>query len=118
MPIHPELIRLGFLAYVQTIRDEGHAALFPELYMFEAKRGGAQFYDRSWRFMVEWIADRMTLPTNDEGKIPDIHSIRALGSSFYEVDGVNEIMRADVMGHARQGRPRQRRERPASVGRA
>src|SRR3546814_934965 len=27
----------------------------------------------------------------------------SLGSSFYEVDGVNEIMRADIMGHARQG---------------
>lgn len=45
----------------------------------------------------------MTLPTNEAGKIPDIHSIRSLGSSFYEVDGVNEIMRADIMGHARQG---------------
>ena len=103
LPIHPELIRLGFLDYVEAIRAEGHTALFPELYQFEAKRGGAQFYDRAWRFMVEWIADQMTLPTNEAGKIPDIHSIRSLGSSFYEVDGVNEIMRADIMGHARQG---------------
>lgn len=103
LPIHPELVRLGFLDYVKAIRVEGHMALFPELYLFEAKRGGAQFYDRSWRFMVEWIADRMTLPTNEKGKIPDIHSIRSLGSSFYEVDGVNEILRADIMGHARQG---------------
>ena len=53
--------------------------------------------------MVEWIADRMPLPASDQGKIPDIHSIRSLGSSFYEVDSVNEIMRADIMGHARQG---------------
>lgn len=103
LPIHPELIRLGFLDYVKAIRAEGHAALFPELYLFKAKRGGGQFYDRSWRFMVEWIADRMTLPSNEKGKIPDIHSIRSLGSSFYEVDGVNEILRADIMGHARQG---------------
>ncbi|WP_324751194.1 hypothetical protein SH591_07555 [Sphingomonas sp. LY54] len=103
LPIHPELIRLGFLDYVKAIAAEGHVALFPELYLFEAKRGGAQFYDRAWRFMVEWIADRLTLPVNDQGKIPDIHSIRSLGSSFYEVDGVNEIMRADIMGHARQG---------------
>jgi len=103
LPIHPELIRLGFLDYVEAIRAAGHVALFPELYQFDAKRGGAWFYDRAWRFMVEWIADRMTLPTNDAGKIPDIHSIRGLGSSFYEVDGVNEIMRADIMGHARKG---------------
>jgi hypothetical protein len=103
LPIHPELVRLGFLDYVEAIRAEGHIALFPELYLFEGKRGGAQFYDRAWRFMVEWIGDRMPLPTNEQGKIPDIHSIRSLGSSFYEVDGVNEIMRADIMGHARQG---------------
>ena len=103
LPIHTELIRLGFLEYVKAISAEGHSALFPELYLFEAKRGGAHFYDRSWRFMVEWIADRMTLPTNKKGKLPDIHSIRSLGSSFYEVDGVNEILRADIMGHARQG---------------
>lgn len=103
LPIHPELIRLGFLDYVKAIDAEGHAALFPELYLFKGKRGGAQFYDRAWRFMVEWIADRKPLPVNDAGKIPDIHSIRSLGSSFYELDQVSEIVRADVMGHARQG---------------
>jgi len=103
LPIHPELIRLGFLDYVKAVGAEGHAALSPELYVFKAKRGGAQFYDRAWRFMVEWMADQMPLPMNDAGKGPDIHSIRSLGSSFYEVDGVNEIMRADIMGHARQG---------------
>lgn len=103
LPVHPELIRLGFLDYVSAIQHEGHPALFPELYQFAEKRGGAWFYDRAWRFMVEWIGDRMPIPTNDKGKGPDIHSIRGLGSSFYEVDGVNEIMRADIMGHARQG---------------
>src|SRR5690606_13839455 len=103
LPVHPELIRLGFLEYVRATRAEGHVALFPELYRFAATRGGAWFYDRAWRFMVEWIAEHMPLPMNDKGKIPDIHSIRSLGSSFYEVDGVNEILRSDVMGHARQG---------------
>ncbi|MEL7737479.1 hypothetical protein AAG614_03785 [Citromicrobium bathyomarinum] len=103
IPLHRELIRLGFLDYVEAIRTEGHVALFPELYLFESKRGGAQFYDRAWRFMVQWIFDRMEVRVNDKGKGPDIHSIRALGSSFYEVDGVNEILRADVMGHARTG---------------
>lgn len=103
IPLHRELIRLGFLDYVEAVRAEGHVALFPELYLFKSKRGGAQFYDRAWRFMVQWIFDRMDVKVNDKGKGPDIHSIRALGSSFYEVDGVNEILRADIMGHARTG---------------
>lgn len=103
IPLHAELIRLGFLDYVSAIEAEGHAAVFPELYLFAAKRGGAQFYDRAWRFMLEWLGDRMQLPANAAGKLADIHSIRGLGSSFYEVDGVNEILRADLMGHAREG---------------
>lgn len=101
LPIHGELIRLGFLDYVRAIRAEKHVALFPELYLFDGKRGGAQFYARSWTHLVDWIGARMSLPRNPAGKGPDMHSIRSLGSSFYEVDGVNEIIRSDVMGHAR-----------------
>lgn len=101
LPLHPELIRLGFPDYVRAIRDEGHTALFPELYVHAAKRGGAHFYARAWDHMADWMEDRLPVKRNRAGKGPDIHSIRALGASFYEVDGVNEIMRADVMGHAR-----------------
>jgi hypothetical protein len=32
-----------------------------------------------------------------------MHSIRALGSSFYAQANVPDLMRADVMGHARTG---------------
>lgn len=103
LPIPRELIRLGFLDYVRAIAAEGHVALFQECYVATAKRGGAFFYERAWTHMVDYIADRMPLPPAPNGKGADIHSIRALGSSFYEVDGVNEILRADVMGHARTG---------------
>lgn len=103
LPIHRELLRLGFLDYVEAIRAEGHSALFPELYINAEKRGGAHFYERAWQHMVAYIGASLPLPINQAGKGPDIHSIRALGSSFYEVDGVNEIIRADVMGHAREG---------------
>lgn len=103
LPIPRELIRLGFLAYVQAIAAEGHVALFPECYVAKKKRGGAFFYDRAWQHMVEYIGDRMPLPPPSNGKGADIHSIRSLGSSFYEVDGVNAILRADLMGHARTG---------------
>ncbi|MFL0418121.1 hypothetical protein ACH0CP_15870 [Sphingomonas sp. 179-I 2A4 NHS] len=102
LPIHPELIRLGFLDYVDAIRREGHAALFPELYLLSEKRGGAHFYERAWKHMATYISDRMPVPKNERGKGPDIHSIRSLGSGFYEVDGASEIMLADVMGHARK----------------
>lgn len=103
LPIPRELIRLGFPDYVRAIAAEGHTALFPECYVAAKKRGGAFFYERAWTHMVDYIAAHMPLPPSSNGKGADIHSIRSLGSSFYEVDGVNEILRADVMGHARTG---------------
>ena len=84
-------------------KQRGITALFPELYLNEAKRGGAQFYNVAWRYLVDWLGEQMDIPRNRLGKGPDIHSIRSLGSSFYERDGVNENIRADVMGHARTG---------------
>ena len=104
LPIHPELIRLGFLDYVEAIRSEGRGgALFPELYLNAEKRGGAHFYERAWQHIVSYIAASIPLPFNPAGKGPDIHSIRSVGSSCYEVGGINELMRADVRGHAREG---------------
>ncbi|QJU56422.1 hypothetical protein HL653_00270 [Sphingomonas sp. AP4-R1] len=103
LPIPSEVMRLGFADYVRAIAKEKHVALFPELYATAEKRGGAFFYDRAWQHMVGYIADRMPLPEPINGKGADIHSLRSLFSSFYEVDGVNEILRADVMGHSRRG---------------
>ncbi|HCB74781.1 MAG TPA: hypothetical protein DEP91_01170 [Sphingomonas bacterium] len=103
VPIHSELRRLGFIEYVEAIRAEGHQALFPELFVSAEKRGGGFFYDRAWRHMTAYIGQQMNNPVNAAGKSADIHSIRALGSSFYELDGVNAILRADLFGHAREG---------------
>lgn len=104
IPLHTEILRLNFGAYVSAINAEGHAALFPELYENEAKVGGAQFYNVAWRHMVDWLGSRTTIPRNEKtGKIADMHSIRSLGASHYAQDGVLDLMRADVMGHAREG---------------
>ena len=103
IPLHPELLRLGFLEYVKAIRAEGRRELFPELYLNEARIGGHQFRNIAWRHMSSWIGLHMKIPTNKIGKSADMHSIRALGSSFYTKAEVPDFMRADVMGHARTG---------------
>ena len=104
LPIHPELLRLGFGNYVRAVAAEGHAALFPELYINEAKRGGDQFYAIAWVHIVNLIAETHEIPVSeDNGKEADIHSIRTLGSSFYEKRYVNKDLKADVFGHAREG---------------
>lgn len=104
IPLHKEILRLGFPEYVRAIRAEGHAALFPELYLNEARIGGHQFSNIGWRHMREWIGLHMPIPRNRfTRKLADMHSIRSLGSSFYAKADVPDFMRADVMGHARTG---------------
>lgn len=104
IPLHEEILRLGFTEYVEAIRAEGHKALFPELYLNEARVGGHQFRNIAWGHMRNWIGLHMPIPVNDEsGKQADMHSIRSLGSSFYAKSEAPDFMRADVMGHARTG---------------
>ena len=104
VPLHEELLRLGLANYVQAIRAEGHKALFPELYLNEARIGGHQFRNVAWRHMQGWISAHMSIPTNPvSGKTADMYSIRSLGSSFYAKEDAPDLMRADIMGHARTG---------------
>lgn len=104
IPLHGELLRLGFTDYVQAIRYESHDALFPELYLNDARVGGHQFRNIAWCHMMTWIGRHKEVPVNPtSGKAADMHSIRALGSSFYAKANAPDLMRADVMGHARTG---------------
>lgn len=104
IPLHAEILRLNFAGYARAIQAEGHAALFPELYLNTARVGGHQFRNIAWCHMVSWIGAHLDVPTNDiTGKSADMHSIRALGSSFYAQAKAPDLMRADVMGHARTG---------------
>ncbi len=104
IPVHGEILRLGFANYVKAIRAEGQAALFPELFLNEARIGGHQFRNVAWRHMVGWIGLHMEIPCNEHsGKIADMQSIRALGSSSYAESSAPDMVRADVMGHARTG---------------
>ena len=104
IPLHKEILRLGFVDYVCAIRADGHAALFPELYLNEARIGGHQFSNIGWRHMRAWIALHMPIPMNRfTKKLADMHSIRSLGSSFYAKPDVPDFIRADIMGHARTG---------------
>jgi integrase len=104
IPLHGEIMRLGFADYARAIKAEGYDALFPELYLNEARVGGHQFRNIAWRHMMDWISLHMEIPVNrTSGKAADMHSIRALGSSFYAKANAPDLMRADVMGHARTG---------------
>lgn len=104
IPLHPELLRLGFEDYVAAIEAEGHKMLFPELYRGDlAKRGGVRFYATTGRYVLDYV-DRITpLLRTASGKRADLHSMRTSGGSALEDSRAKQIHVDDIMGHARKG---------------
>ena len=104
IPLHPEILRLGFEDYVAAIEAEGHKMLFPELYRGDlAKRGGVRFYATCGRYLLDYV-DRITpLLRTASGKRADLHSMRTSGGSALEDSQAKQIHVDDIMGHARKG---------------
>ncbi|MDH4442659.1 MAG: site-specific integrase [Rhizobium sp.] len=93
VPIHPELIRLGFLKYVEALRAADHQLLFPEL----PTPGGAtpmgDVFDDSWQKMRA-----AALPNaKDEGKV--LHSLRHWCNNEMKQRGIRSETRKDILGH-------------------
>lgn len=104
VPLHPELLRLGFAEYVEAIEAQGHACLFPELYMEdEETKGGRKFYARSFTAQVDAVDAVLPLPANSKGKTPDFHSFRTYGGSQFELADVKQLTVDRLLGHAPSG---------------
>ena len=93
IPIHPELIRLGFLDYIEALRKAGHELLFPELRaVAEATPMGDVFND-DWQKMKD-----LALPqAKAEGKV--FHSFRHWCNNEMKQAGVGSEIRKDILGH-------------------
>jgi integrase len=76
MPVHSSLIALGFLDYVQAIRAQGHARLFPQL-----PRGRNGYSDAIGKWFAQHL-DRVTLSAPElvmHSLRHGIHYLHALG---------------------------------------
>lgn len=93
LPIHPELIRLGFLEYVQALRAAGHELLFPELPTPSGATPMGDVFDDSWQKMRA-----AALPNaKDEGKV--LHSLRHWCNNEMKQRGIRSEIRKDILGH-------------------
>lgn len=88
IPIHSELIRLGFLEYVKATSDAGHARLFPALPLRKGKPGS---------YFSTWFGQ-----SKPEG-LPDFHSFRHLVRSTMAEAGQSEPAMDRVTGHEVRG---------------
>ena len=95
IPIHPLLLRLGFLTYVEQQQTAGHKSLFPEL-----QRLGP--YNLLGYKLSKWFTNyRRTVKLYEPRK--DFHSFRHSFSTKLRTSGVDRELVAQLMGHQAEG---------------
>ncbi len=113
IPLHPELLRLNFLKYVDLIRALGYRRVFPDLYSPTSNSPlGDRFYDEfmpvlEWACKIEKVELEFVL-----------HSIRHGFNSRLKAALVHAEERADLMGHRGDSETTERYADPILLKRA
>ena len=97
IPIPQLLIDLGFIAYVERLRDLGYARLFPEL-IHDAEKGYGK-YAGKW-FNDALLGKKLGIPR--DGK-KTFHSMRHNFATALKDVHAEPSQLADLMGHMRSG---------------
>lgn len=92
IPIHDEVIRLGFLEYAQAIKNEGSESLWPQLRQRHGKPGG---------IFSNWFGSYRGMIGLTGG--PDFHSFRHLVRSELHEAEVSEPIIDSILGHTSKG---------------
>lgn len=92
VPIHSELIRLGFLDYVSEVATKGDGPLWPLLPPREGKPGG---------YFSQWFGS--TRKALGFGKYPDFHCFRHTVRTMLAEAGVDESLIDTLVGHEVRG---------------
>lgn len=101
LPIHPELIRLGFIDYVRALRGLGHTMLFPELHSPNSESFASTFYKSIFREWRAWAFPEGTSWRHQARGImkdKDVHSFRGAASTLLK-GRVEDAVRFDLLGH-------------------
>lgn len=95
VPIHGELIRIGFLRYVHEQREAGNARIFPNLHP-----GGADH--RLGHGFTKWFTRyRRDVKLYEMGK--DFHSFRHSATTFLHQGGASDSVVDRLTGHTTPG---------------
>ena len=97
IPVHPELIRLGFLEYAKIIRALGYRMLFPDLAPATPGKPFGEQLNNGWvKVEASAFPDRK----------PERRAFRSYRHSFnsgLKDNWVPDEMRAELMGHKNEG---------------
>ncbi|MBJ6752702.1 tyrosine-type recombinase/integrase [Geomonas anaerohicana] len=89
VPIHPDLLTLGFMNYACKMKDEGHSRLFPGL-----KRHSKNGYSHE---LVKWWSRWSRQIITDTTKT--FHSFRHTVADRLKQNDVDGVLIAEVLGH-------------------
>jgi integrase len=101
LPIHPELIRLGFIDYVTELRAAGCTLLFPEMKSPKSTTFAGTFYKSIFEPLRDWAFPKGTPWRHRAGgawKDKDVHSYRGLATTMMKGLVASEV-RCDLFGH-------------------
>lgn len=94
VPIHSELLRLGFMEYAHAMKDAGHDALWPSLPVRKGKP--SDYFGRWFRALREGLA------LHGPGK-PTFHYFRHTVRPLMRRAGFSDSTQDKVTGHETQG---------------
>lgn len=94
VPVPAELIRLGFIDYVQRLKELGHSALFPELISPSSRANPG---DRFYKSFIPLIKAEKALADQLWGR--PIHALRHGFSNTLKQQGVEISIIEDITGH-------------------
>ena len=118
LPIHPELIRLGFIDYVRAMRDLGHTYLFPEMKAPKATSFADTFRKSVFKKLRAWAFPEGTeWRHRSRGAWIDknVHSYRGLCTTILK-GKVADSVRCDIFGHEGNTETEQTYDEEAELG--
>ncbi|WP_312419621.1 tyrosine-type recombinase/integrase [Shinella sp.] len=95
IPLHQEVIRLGLLAYVETLCDE--AFLFPDLRRGSGRTSAGDVFNKSWQKI------RAASLPNAKAENKVFHSFCHWCNNEMKQSGVPAEIRKDLLGHTNSG---------------
>ena len=98
IPIHPKLIDLGFLSYVQRRKDAGDERLFPG---WKLSGDGRKLYSSaSW---IRSLNEKQIPAITTRRPKPTLYSFRHTWKTQMAIDGVPAQYQNQILGHAQKG---------------